>query len=181
MRFFLAAQRSALPGHAVEQPGLLHDGAAGFQDLDLAAGFVVDGLLHEADGVHVLGLGARAQGFAGAAHREVHVGPHRALGHVAVAAAEIAQNRPQLGEVGPGFLGRTHVRLGDDLHQGHAAAVQIDEGHLGMPVVQRLAGVLLQVQALDPDLAAGAVCQVDDDGTFAHDRLVVLADLIAGR
>ena len=46
---------------------------------------------------------------------------------------------------------RAHVRLGDDLHQGDAGAVEIDKGIVGMLVVQALARVLLQMQPLDPD------------------------------
>ena len=40
-----------------------------------------------------------------------------------------------------------------------------------MPVVQRLAGVLLQMQPLDADRDALAVGQIDDDLALAHDRL----------
>jgi hypothetical protein len=45
--------------------------------------------------------------------------------------------------------------------------------------VQRLAGVLLQVQAFDADRLRPAVGQIDDDLALAHDRLLVLRDLIA--
>ena len=44
-----------------------------------------------------------------------------------------------------------HVRLGDDLHQRDAGAVEIDKGIVGMLVVQALAGILLQMQPLDAD------------------------------
>ena len=50
-----------------------------------------------------------------------------------------------------------------------------------MLVVQRLAGVLLQVQALDADGPHLAVGHVQVDGAVADDRLQVLRDLIAGR
>ena len=43
------------------------------------------------------------------------------------------------------------MRLGDDLHQGDAGAVQIDKGTVGMLVVQALARILLQMQPLDAD------------------------------
>ena len=48
-------------------------------------------------------------------------------------------------------------------------------------VVQRLAGILLQMQPRDADLARGAVGELDLDLAFADDRVLVLADLIAGR
>ena len=50
-----------------------------------------------------------------------------------------------------------------------------------MLVVQRLARVLLQMQARDADLARLAALQLDRDLAFAHDRVRVLADLIPGR
>src|SRR3546814_7492612 len=93
--------------------------------LDLPPGLLLDGLLHEADRVHVLGLRARAQRPAGTAHREVHVGAHRAFVHVAVAGAEIAQAGAQLAQVGPRLLRRAHVRLGDDLRsEEHTSELQ---------------------------------------------------------
>ena len=90
-------------------------------------------------------------GSPGLAHRDVDVGAQGALLHVAVAGAEIAQDGAQLGEIGLGLLGGAHVRLRHDLHQRDAGAVEIDERHGRMLVVQRLAGVLLQMQPLDAD------------------------------
>ena len=46
---------------------------------------------------------------------------------------------------------RAHIRLGDDLHQRDAGAVEIDIGAVGMLVVQAFARVLLQMQPLDAD------------------------------
>ena len=50
-----------------------------------------------------------------------------------------------------------------------------------MLVVQALAGILLQMQSLDADAARRAVRQVDLDRALAHDRVLVLRDLIALR
>src|SRR3546814_9545873 len=60
----LGAHGARGPLHAVEEARLLHDLAAVLQDLNLAPGFLLDGLLHEADRIHVLGFGARAHGLA---------------------------------------------------------------------------------------------------------------------
>ena len=116
----------------------------------------------------------------GLPHRDVDVGAQVALLHVAVAGAEIAQDGPELGDVGLGLLGRAQVRLGDDLHQRHAGAVEIDQGVLRVLVVDRLAGVLFEMQPLDPHLQC-LVVDVDLDFTRADDRLLVLRDLIALR
>ena len=51
---------------------------------------------------------------------------------------------------------------------------------VGMLVVQRLAGVLLEMQARDADLARGTIGKLDLDPPLADDRMLVLADLIAG-
>jgi hypothetical protein len=48
-------------------------------------------------------------------------------------------------------------------------------------VVQALAGVLLEMQALDADGARAAVFEVEDDLALADDRLLILGDLVAGR
>src|SRR3546814_6579957 len=71
--------RSALAG--IEQAGFLVDLAAVFQNLDLAARLVFDGLLHEPHRVDVLDHAARAERAARLAHRHIDVGAHRALVH----------------------------------------------------------------------------------------------------
>src|SRR3546814_7736356 len=43
------------------------------------------------------------------AHGYVHVRAHRAFFHVAVAAADVAQNAAQLADIGPGLGRRAHV------------------------------------------------------------------------
>ena len=134
----------------------------------------------EADRVDVLDLAARAEPFAGPAHRHVDVGAQVALLHVAVAGAEITQDGAQLGEEGLGLLGGAQVGLGDDLHQRDAGAVEIDERRGRVLVVEELAGILLEMEPLDadPDRAVG---HVDHDLALADHRRLVLADLVALR
>ena len=50
-----------------------------------------------------------------------------------------------------------------------------------MLVVHRLAGVLLEMQALDADCERAAVEEIDRHLALADDRLLVLRDLIALR
>src|SRR5947209_44752 len=181
VRLFLGAHRAGLALIGIEQPGLLLDRAAILQDADLAPRLVVDRLADEADRVDVLDLAAGAERSAGLSHRDVEVGAQRAFLHVAVAGAEVTQDRAQLRHIGARLLRRAHVRLRDDLHQRHAGTVEIDQRHARMLVVQRLAGILLEVQPFDADLDAVAIIEVDRELGLAHDWLLVLADLIALR
>jgi hypothetical protein len=73
-----------------------------------------------------------------------------ALLHVAVAGAEITQDRAQLGHIGL-VLGVADVRFRDNLYQRDAGTVEVDKGHRRRLIVQRLAGILLQMQPLDAD------------------------------
>jgi hypothetical protein len=118
---------------------------------------------------------------AGLADRDVDVGAQVAVLHVAVAGAEVEHDEPQLGDVGGGFLGAADVGAGDDLHQRDAGAVEVDEGHGGVHVVDGFARVLFQVDAFDADHARRAVAHLDQHFALAHDGVVELADLVALR
>ena len=182
MRIFLRAHGARLTGVGIEQARLLIDRAPALQNFDLPARFVLDRLHHEARGVDVLDLAARAPFLgAGAAHGNVHVGAHGAFLHVAVAGAERAHDGAQLVEIGRRFLGRAHVRPRDDLHQRDAGAIEIDERFRRRKIVDRLAGVLLKVQPLDADRDRLFAVGLDLDLALADDRFLVLADLIALR
>ena len=95
--------------------------------------------------------------------------------------AEVAQDRPQFPQIGAGLLRRADIGFGDDLHQRDAGPVQVDQRLGGVLVVDRLAGILLQVKAGDADNLCGAVGEFDLDLTRADDRMLILADLIALR
>jgi len=180
VRLFLGTHRARFALDAVEQPRLLIDRAAILDDVDLPARLDLDRLTDEADRIDVLDFAARAKLAARLSHRNVDIGAQVALFHVAVAGAQIAQDGPEFGDVGLRLLGRAHVGLGHDFHQGNARAIEIDVGIVGMLVVQRFAGVLLKMEALDADAHALAV-DVDLDFALADHRLFVLRDLIALR
>ncbi len=97
MRLFLGAHGARLAAAGIEQPRLLIDRAALLDDFDLPARLVLDRLPDEADRIDVLDFAARAELCARLAHRDVDVGAQAAFLHVAVAGAEIAQDRAQLG------------------------------------------------------------------------------------
>ena len=125
---FLGPHGAGFALGSVEQACLLHHFAARFIDVDLALGFVFDGLHDEAHGIDVLDFGAGAHFlFANLANADVDVGAHRPLLHIAVAGFEITHDGTQLAQIDAGLLGAAQVGLGDDLHQAYAGAVEVDE------------------------------------------------------
>ena len=139
------------PFAGIEQARLLIDRAAVLDDADLPARLGLDGLADEADGIDVLDLAARAERLARAAHRDVDVGAQVALLHVAVAGAEVAQDGAQLGDIGARLLGG--AQSGFETISISATPERLRSTKLmrRVLVVQRLAGVLLEMQPLDAD------------------------------
>ena len=157
------------------------DFLARFPDFDLPPGFDLDGLHDEFDRVDVLDFAAGAEALTRFADRDIDVGAHGALVHIAIAGAEIAQDLPQFGDIGAGLFGAAHIGFGDDLHQRHAGAVEVDEGFARVLVMLRLAGILFEMQAGDADDFLRAIIKGDLDLAGAHDGVGELADLIALR
>jgi hypothetical protein len=112
------------------------------------------------------------------AHRDVGVAAEGAFLHVAVADADPRHQGVQGLGVGHGLGGGAHVRLGDDLQQRRAGAVEVDAGHAVEVFVQRLAGVLFQVGAGDAD-GLGRVADLDVEAAALDDGQLELADLVA--
>src|SRR3569623_394386 len=178
---FLGAHRARLALVGIVKPGFLVDRAAVFDDFDLPARLILDRVADKADRVHVLDLAAGAEPLARPANRDVDVRAQVALLHVTVAGAEIAQDRAQLRDIALRLIRRAYVRLGDDLHESHAGTVQVHERQGRVLVVDRLAGVLLEVKPLDTNLHHFAVREFDGHLALADDRLLELADLVALR
>ncbi|MNQ95074.1 hypothetical protein D3C85_1106170 [compost metagenome] len=82
-------------------------------------------------------------------------------------------------DVGHGFLGAAHVRLGNDFQQRCAGTVQVDAGGAAEFFVQALAGVFFQVRTGDAHALDRAVLQGDIQVALADDRQFHLADLVA--
>jgi hypothetical protein len=98
--------------------------------------------------------------------------------HVAVANADPGDDLMQRLRILDGFLARPHVGLGDDLEQRRAGAIQVDAALALIVLVQRFAGVLLEVRAGQVDLVL-LIANEELDEAALHDRRLVLADLIA--
>ena len=181
MRFFFRAHRAGFAFGRVIQPGFLINGAAVFQNTDLAARFHINGLADKADRIDVFDFAARAKWRANLMNGHVNVRAQAALIHIAVARAQIAHNGTDFGDIGAGLVRRADVRLRHDFHQRNAGAVQIHIALGGTLVVQAFASVLLQMQPLnaDNDLLGGR--HIDDHFALPHNRAFILADLIALR
>jgi hypothetical protein len=104
-----------------------------------------------------------------------------ALLHVAVVDADRHQDGAQPREERGGVGGRAQVGLGDDFDEGYSAAVEVhvaDPPGVGEPVVQRLAGILLEVEAGQPH-AQGAALVLPFERAAGGERPVELRDLVA--
>ena len=113
-----------------------------------------------------------------AARPQRHVGldAHLALLHARVGRADGQQQQAQLLGVAPRGLGRADDRIGHDLHQRHAAAVEVDKADAGRPrrvLVQQPRRVLLEVRARDADLDR-ALRRLDGQRAARRERQVVL-------
>jgi hypothetical protein len=167
------------------QCGLLHH-APRVEHLGLAFDLGLKGRRDEAERVQVLELGANAElSLSAGAQRDVRVAAEVPALHVRVGDLDVAQHRAQRAQVGDRLLRRADVRLGDDLDQRNAGAIQIHvrdvPSHHGR-VVDRLARVLLHVDAREAH-ARHLFPGVSPDGNvqppLRGDGLFVLGDLVA--
>jgi hypothetical protein len=151
----------------------------------MPARLMLDGGHDEADGVDVLRLGAGAQPLARLADGDIHVRAHGAFLHVTIARADIAQDAPQLAQIGARFRWGCHIRPADNLHQRHAGAIEIDIRARRVLIMHQLAGILLNMDALDANglgrWNAGLFIRLDSEQTFAHKRMIKLRNLVALR
>ncbi len=101
--------------------------------------------------------------------------------HVGVGGADGPQEQLELLGVAAGLLGGAEVRLGHDLHERHARAIEVDQAdplaHRPLAVDQ-LRGVLLEVGPGDPDRER-PVGRLEREPALGGERQVVLADLVA--
>ena len=85
----------------------------------------------------------------------------------------------QLGDIGRRLFGAANVGAADDFHQRNAGAVEIHKGVVGIHIMHRFAGILLQVNAFNAHQTRCSISQFDEDFALSHNRVIQLADLIA--
>jgi hypothetical protein len=181
VRLLLAAHGARLALVRIEQARFLHHRPAVLEQRDLPPRLELDRLLHEAERVQVLDLAARAElRLARPPHRHVGIAAEGPFLHVAVADADPAHQGVQGARVGHSFLRAAQLRLGHDLEERRAGAVEVDPCHALEVFVQRLPRVLFQVRPRQADGLLPARGR-DRHGAALHDRDLVLADLVALR
>ena len=96
--------------------------------------------------------------LAALAHGDVDIGAQRPLLHLGVRDPELDDRLPQETQEAVGLVGRAEVRVGDDLDERRAAAVEVDEARRGADRaagraagVHRLRGVLFEMHPHDAD------------------------------
>ena len=159
----------------------LADRAAGSQQRGLALDLVRQRQLDRAERVQVLDLDLGTGHFAAREpQRDVGFAAHGPLVHVAARHVQVAQEHLQFVQVSPRLLRRADVGLGDDLDQGQARAIEIQEAVVSG--VGKPGRVLLQVHPPDADTlhaTARAVGIVDLDPTIAAEGQLVHGDLVS--
>src|SRR5262249_53754350 len=155
----------------VPEARLLNDRLPRGKQADLARDLVLDGMVDELEAVDVLELDLGPElGVAGAAHGNVGVASERAFLHVAVGDPEPANELAKRAHGLRRLVGARDVRLGHDLDEGHARAVEIDErAGVGVDVLAR---VLLEMDAREADAPFARKLDVP----ALAQRLVVLRD-----
>ena len=155
--------------------------AAPFEDVNVPRDLVPDGAFDEAERVQVLDFGAFAKRLlARSPHGHVGVATHRTLVQVAIGDAQVARQRPQLAKERGGFGGGAQIGFRHHLKERCAGAVEVDARHAGVILMQRLAGILLQVGPRDADAPLAGAGVYRHGATGDHRRLE-LADLITLR
>ena len=152
-----------------------------FEDFLLALNLVGKSVLNRLEGIDVLHLRLRAKRLLSCGtKRDIEIGAQIALLHAAVGDVDVFEDRLDLLHVGARFLGRRHVRLGNDLDERHARAVVIDVRCQRVrdrsARMDKLSRILFHVDAQDTD-ALRAVLRLNIDVTMLSNRQIVLRGL----
>ena len=133
VRLLLGAQRRDRLGPRVEVQRLLHDLLARAHDAPPGARSRrgCPRSMKRKEFMFLSSVFVPSSVCADRADGDVGVAAQRALLHVHVADAELAQRRAQQPQPLARLLGRAHVGLGDDLDQRRAAAVEVDDRGVG--------------------------------------------------
>ena len=134
----------------IPAPRLLLQRATPAQDLALTIDLVGQGAAHPADRVQILQLDLGAPFLrAGGTHGHIDVTTHLAFFHVRIGNTGVFQMLFERGQISEGLFGIGDVRLGNNLHERCARAVEIDAGRIFQ--VETFGHILLEVDAGQAD------------------------------
>ena len=181
MGILLAAHRLRHAGVRIPAARLLTDPPAAAEHCGLPPNLVVQRGLHALEGVEVLDLDLGAEPrLARRPQADVRIAAHVAQLEVALAHVRVDEKLTQGLQEGERLGGRGELGLGDQFHQRHAAAVEVNAAEIR--VVDALGHVLLEMDARDADPprppALGHVemaAEADREGVLGD--LVVLGDV----
>src|SRR2546426_574843 len=184
VRVLFRAHRARDLAVRVPEPCLLHDVLTHCERRRLTNHFELQSPLDVPERVQILDLDLRPErGAPPRTQRDVGVAPERALLHVAVADPEVDQYLAEGPQVRGGLFWGSELRPRHRLHERHAGTVEVHEARLGRrerALVQELADVLLEVEALDSDAPRRTV-DLDVEKPVFGERLFILADLVVLR
>src|SRR5579859_1639810 len=163
--------------------GFLDNPLALMHGSNLALDFVSERSEDRPKRVQILDLDLCSECLATAsADRYISVASKRSLFHISAAHSEVPQNRSQGHEILPCQFGRADIRIADDLHQGNACPIDIDQRsrrhRLRVGTVSELGGVFFEMHSLDSN-AEGFSRVIDFEPTTDGDRMVILRNLEA--
>ena len=109
-------------------------------------------------------------------HGHIRVTPQLALFHIAIANPTAHENLLQRSNIGESFLGRAHVRLAHDLHEGDAGPVEVYAA--GGFKVGAFGDILFEVRSRDADRLRLSAIQLDLHRAFRAEGQVILRNLV---
>ncbi len=128
MGVLLGAHELGFSKVIVPAAGRLDLGDAPAELFGLALDLVMDGAADGGNGIEVFKLHLRAERIAFVfAQGDVHVAAEISFFHIRIGGAAVLKDHLQRAEIGESLLCGFEIRLGDDLHQRGAGAVEIDE------------------------------------------------------
>ena len=156
VRVFFSAHFLGFAEFFIPAPSGLDESLAVVESLALAGNLVVDGATDGGGRVHVLELNFGSEFILFIfAYGDVHITAHLSFVHVGVGNATGDEDLLEGLEIGEGFFGGLNIWLGDDLHEGSAGAIEVDESGIGE--VGRFGDVFLKVDAVEFDSFPGVL------------------------
>ncbi len=157
---------------------LLNDRLALPKELDLPLAFAVNRAPDRLERVQVLHLGTGTKLFcADLPHGKVDIRTHGTFLQLAVRRTQILNDQAQLFQISDDLLGASHIRLGHDLDQRHAAAVVIHQRTVLPLIVNQLSGILLHMNLMNTNFPRTRG-RLDLDKAIVADGQIQLRNLI---